>query len=159
MCNPTPDLTGMGPHLVTHALIGWTDQLQRTADVYRSLHHQLSQLAVTETSTDGMVRVSVDAHGVPIELALTGCSRGVDPARLSAELMTCLRRAHSTLATQVQDLVAASVPDGDHDAAAAIVASYHSRFAGLVENPPSLPARPAGRGDDDLSPPPCPSPR
>lgn len=150
MCNPTPDFTGMGPHLTTHALIGWADHLQRTAAAYRGLHHQMCQLAVTETSTDGMVQVSVDAHGVPIELTLTDRSRGVDPARLSAELMTCLRRAHSTLAAQVQDLVTASVPD---DATAAIVASYHRRFAGLDDNPPARHARPPGPPDDDLSPP------
>ncbi|MGH3672065.1 MAG: YbaB/EbfC family nucleoid-associated protein [Pseudonocardiaceae bacterium] len=152
MCNPTPDFTWMGPHQASHTLAGWADQLQRTADLYRGLHHQMSQLAVTETSTDGMVRVSVDAHGVPIELALTDRSRGVDPARLSAELMTCLRRAHSTLVAQVQDLVTAAVPDGDNGAAAAIVASYHSRFAGLAETPPARRARRAGPGDDDPSP-------
>ena len=133
MCNPIPDFTGMETHPATHALISWADQLQRTAEAYRGLHHQMCRLAVTETSTDGMVQVSVDAHGVPIELILTDRSRGADPARLSAELMTCLRRAHSTLAAQVQDLVTASVPD---DAAAAIVTSYHRRFAGL-DHPPT----------------------
>jgi len=56
----------------------------------------------------------VDAQGVPTEMTLTDRARGADPARLSAELMTCLRRAQRTLAAQVQDLVTASVQD-DHD--------------------------------------------
>jgi DNA-binding protein YbaB len=118
----------MDPGQAGQVLIGWADQLQRQADAYRGLHHQMSQLMVTETSADGMVRVSVDAQGVPTELTLTDRARGTDPARLSAELMTCLRRAHSTLAAQVQDLVTASVPDSEDDAAAQIVASYRNRF-------------------------------
>jgi DNA-binding protein YbaB len=125
----------MDPGQASQALIGWAEQLQRKADAYRGLHHQMSQLTVTETSADGMVSVSVDGQGVPTELTLTDRARGADPARLSAELMTCLRRAHSTLATQVQDLVTASVPDSEEDAAAQIVASYLNRFGDPTGNP------------------------
>src|SRR5438067_3652315 len=122
MHNATPDFARMAPGQAGQALIGWADQLQRKAEAYRSLHHQMSQLTVTETSTDGMVRVSVDAQGLPTELTLTDRAQGADPARLSAELMTCLRRAQGTLAAQVQDLVTASVPDGEDDGAAQIAA-------------------------------------
>jgi DNA-binding protein YbaB len=135
MRNPSPEGAGMDPGQAGQALIGWAEQLQRKADAYRGLHHQMSQLTVTETSADGMVRVSVDGQGVPTELTLTDRARGADPARLSAELMTCLRRAHSTLATQVQDLVTASVPDSEEDAAAQIVASYLNRFGDPTGNP------------------------
>jgi hypothetical protein len=115
MRNPTPDFAGMDPSQAGRALIGWAEQLQRKAQTCRSLHQQMSQLAVTETSADGMVRVSVDAQGVPTEMTLTDRARGADPARLSAELMTCLRRAQRTLASQVQDLVTASVQDSHDD--------------------------------------------
>ncbi|MGH3684951.1 MAG: YbaB/EbfC family nucleoid-associated protein [Pseudonocardiaceae bacterium] len=83
----------------------------------RNLHQEMSRLTVTETSTDNAVRVTVDAQGVPVELTLTDRARGLDPARLSAELMSCLQRAHRTLATGIQDLVAGSIPDSDDDAA------------------------------------------
>ncbi|MGH9060058.1 MAG: hypothetical protein ACRDZY_11180, partial [Acidimicrobiales bacterium] len=63
--------------------------------------------------------------------------------------MTCLRRAHSTLAAQVQDLVTASVPDSSDDAAARIVASYRDRFPDIAEDAPARPARTAHRPDDD----------
>jgi hypothetical protein len=114
----------------------------------------MSQLSVTEASTDGMVRVSVDARGVPTELTLTDRARGANPARLSAELMTCLRRAQHTLATQVQDLVATSVLGNEDAAAAQIVASYRGRFGDPAGRPPARHARhtePGGwvSGDDD----------
>ncbi len=140
----------MDPSQAGHKLIGWAEQHQRKAETYRGLHHQMSQLAVTETSADGMVRVRVDAHGVPTELTLTDRARGVDPARLSAELMTCLRRAHSTLAAQVQDLVTASVPDCDDDAAKQIVAGYLDRFGERSADLPARHARHTQPPDDDL---------
>ena len=80
---------------------GLTDQLPQKVHIYRSLQHQMSQPVVTEVSVDGAVRVSVNAHGLPTELTLTDRAREVDPARLSAELMSCLRRAHSTLAGRI----------------------------------------------------------
>ncbi len=126
--NPSPDFAEMDPGQAVRRLIEWAEQLQRKPETYRGLQDEMSQLVVTETSADGMVRVSVDARGVPTELTLTNRARAGDPARLSAELMTCLRRAHSTLAAQVQDLVTASVSDSRDDAAARIVASYRDRF-------------------------------
>lgn len=149
MHNATPDFAGMDPGQAGQALIGCADQLQRKAQAYRDLYHQMSQLAVTETSADGMVRVSVDAEGLPTALTLTERARGTDPARLSAELMTCLRRAQGTLAAQVQDLVAASVLDGDDPGAAQIVASYRDRFGQPAQHPPARHARQAGSTGDD----------
>ncbi|MGH3822412.1 MAG: YbaB/EbfC family nucleoid-associated protein [Pseudonocardiaceae bacterium] len=132
-----------------HALVGWAEQHRRKAEAYRGLYDQMAQLAVTETSADGMVRVRVDAQGVPTELTLTDRARGVDPARLSAELMTCLRRAQSTLAAQIQDLVTATIPDSEDDAAAQIVASYRDRFGELSADRPARHARRARPPYDD----------
>ncbi len=117
MPNTIPDLADIGPSQMDHGLTGWTEQLPRKTQTYRSLQHQMSQLVVTETSADGTVRVSVDSRGVPTELVLTDRAQGVDPARLSAELMSCLRRAHSTLAGRVSNFVTSPAPhSGDHAA-------------------------------------------
>jgi DNA-binding protein YbaB len=149
MRNPIPEGAGMHHMPAGHALIEWADQHQRKAEAYRELYDQMSQLTVTETSADGMVRVRVDAQGVPTELTLTDRARGADPARLSAELMTCLRRAQSTLAAQVQDLVTATIPDSEDDVAAQIVTSYLDRFGELTSNrPPRHARRTRPLGDD-----------
>ncbi|MBV9649104.1 MAG: YbaB/EbfC family nucleoid-associated protein [Pseudonocardiales bacterium] len=146
MHNLAADFAGMDPGQAGQALIGRADQLERKAEAYRDLHHQMSQLSVTEASADGMVRVSVDARGVPTELTLTDRARGADPARLSAELMTCLRRAQHTLTAQVQDLVATSEVGSQDAAAAHIVASYRDRFGDPTGCPPARHARRAGPG-------------
>ncbi|MGB8961048.1 MAG: YbaB/EbfC family nucleoid-associated protein [Pseudonocardiaceae bacterium] len=118
--NPSPDFAAspdfaVDPAQAGHGLIEWAEKLHRKAQTYRGLQNEMSQLVVTETSADGMVRVSVDAQGVPTELTLTDRARASDPARLSAELMTCLRRAHSTLAAEVQDLMTTSVAHSGDD--------------------------------------------
>ena len=97
-----------------HRRNGRAEQRPPKVHIYRSPQHRVSQLVVTEVSADGAVRVSVDAHGVPTELILTDRARGVDPARLSAELMSCLQRARSTLAGRVTSSVPSS-GNGDDD--------------------------------------------
>lgn len=100
MPDPLSNLAAMDPSQA-YGRNGRTEQLPRKVHIYRSLHHQMSEMVATEASVDGAVQVSVDARGLPTELILTDRARGVDPARLSAELMSCLRRAHSTLAGRV----------------------------------------------------------
>ncbi|MGH3974183.1 MAG: hypothetical protein ACRDS9_12790 [Pseudonocardiaceae bacterium] len=104
--NQTPDLAGMGPSQPDHGLNGQAEQLPRTVHPYRGPRPEMSQLVVAETSADGTVRVSVDAHGMPTELTLTDRAYGVDPAQLSAELMSCLWQAHRTLAGRVSNSAA-----------------------------------------------------
>ncbi|MDQ4092825.1 MAG: hypothetical protein M3143_05295 [Actinomycetota bacterium] len=115
MPDPLSDHAAMDPSQ-PHGRNGRDEQLPRKVHIYRSLQHQMSQLVATEASADGTVRVSVDARGVPTELVLTDRARGVDPARLSAELMSCLQRAHSTLAGRVGKPVTGSDPNTGNDA-------------------------------------------
>lgn len=98
-----------------HRRNGRAEQRPPKVHVYRSAQHRVSQLVATEASADGAVRVSVDAHGVPTELVLTDRARGVDPARLSAELMSCLQRAHSKLAGRINQPVTSSAPSSAAD--------------------------------------------
>lgn len=109
MPDPLSNLAAMDPSQA-YERNGRAEQLPRKVHIYRSPQHRMSELVATEASADGAVRVSVDAHGLPTELILTDRARGVDPARLSAELMSCLRRAHSTLAGRVSTRMTGSSP-------------------------------------------------
>ena len=100
---------------------GRAEQRPPKVHIYRSPQHRVSQLVATEASADGAVRVSVDAHGVPTELILTDRARGVDPARLSAELMSCLERARSKLASHVSQPVTSSVTSDDDPSLSALL--------------------------------------
>ncbi len=86
----------------------------------------MRDLTVTESSADHRVVVTVDNSGVPTAITLSPNARGMDPAVLSAEIMSCLRRAQSALRAQVTELVRATV--GDDAAGVAITDQYAQRF-------------------------------
>ncbi|MCP2261533.1 YbaB/EbfC DNA-binding family protein [Streptoalloteichus tenebrarius] len=120
-------MISMDPEKAGAELEAWAARLERQAARYTELQQRLDATSATETSPDGVVRVTVDAHGVPVELHLSDRARGMDPARVSAQLMTCLRRAQAKLAARVDDLVRATVP-ADEEPAKDIIANYHRRF-------------------------------
>ncbi|WP_249645109.1 hypothetical protein [Nocardia sputi] len=63
---------------------------------------------------------------MPTAITLSPSSRGTDPAVLSAEIMSCLRQAHSTLRAEVTGLVRNTV--GEDPVGVAIIEQYAQRF-------------------------------
>ena len=156
MTSPTPDKAAAD-------LEKWATQLEQKAQRYQQMQRQLDQTSVTETSPDGMFRVTVDANGVPTELGVAERARGVDPAQISAGLMATMRRAQGRLRAQVQELVQTSV--GDDGPGQNLVAQYRERFpeppADQQEPPAGPPQRPIGglADDEPRTPAPPPPPR
>lgn len=110
----------------------FAQDLQRKAQRYTQLQQQLDSASVTERSTGGEVTVTVDANGVLTRLDLSERTRGMDPAALSAQIMSCQRRAQARLREQVSALVHETV--GDDAAGANIVNQYTERFPDPVED-------------------------
>ncbi|SHF82175.1 YbaB/EbfC family nucleoid-associated protein [Streptoalloteichus hindustanus] len=141
----------------------WAAQLEQRASRYLELQQRLDSTTVSETSADGTVRVTVDAHGVPVELHLSERARGTEPAKISAQLMACLRRAQAKLAHQVDGLVRATVP-GDDAPANSIIENYRKRFPDPPEGlaPQDIPATASNatiqQGQPDRGRPPAPRP-
>ncbi|MEU2254411.1 YbaB/EbfC family nucleoid-associated protein [Nocardia xishanensis] len=119
---------------------------ERQAKRFERLQARMSALAATESSSDGRIAVSVDSNGVPTDIVLAASTRGMDPTAVSAEIMSCLRRAQATLRTQVAETVNDTV--GEDPAGAAIADQYAQRFpdveagdtASSAHVPPKLPA-------------------
>ncbi|WP_068057266.1 YbaB/EbfC family nucleoid-associated protein [Nocardia xishanensis] len=99
---------------------------ERQAKSFEQLRERMATLTVTETSRDGRIGVTVDNNGVPTDIALAAGTRGMDPAVVSAEIMSCLRRAQATLRTQVAQTVNDTV--GEDPAGTAIADQYAQRF-------------------------------
>lgn len=114
------------PGKAARELETWAGQLEQRAQRFTDLHQRMSGLAVTESTPDGSVRVTVDGNGLPTELTLTERSRGVAPEKLSADLMACLRKAQLALRQQVEALTTETV--GDDPSGGVIVAQYAERF-------------------------------
>lgn len=110
----------------------WAAGLEQKARQYTELRQRMDGTSASESSSDGAVRVTVDANGVPTDIELSERIRDLAPGRLSAEIMSCLRRAQARLRAQVEDLVAATVP-ADDEPARNIVADYRQRFPDPAE--------------------------
>ncbi|MER7079415.1 YbaB/EbfC DNA-binding family protein [Saccharopolyspora kobensis] len=120
----------------------WAQGLEQRAQQYTELQDRLNATTARASSPDGAVAVTVDSNGVPTELRLNEQTRGMDPARVSELLMTCMRQAQAQLRSKVTELVQSTVP-GEDAPALNIIAQYESRF------PAAEPADPKPVGDDD----------
>ncbi|MGH3870081.1 MAG: YbaB/EbfC family nucleoid-associated protein [Pseudonocardiaceae bacterium] len=99
---------------------GFTDQAER----FGALRARVEQIRVTECSTDGAVRVTIDSGGVPVDLAFTDKISSMPPPEVAALVMACLRRAQQQLAGRMRHAMA----DTEGPVAEHVVSSYRQRF-------------------------------
>ncbi|WP_431951140.1 YbaB/EbfC family nucleoid-associated protein [Nocardia lijiangensis] len=133
-------MLGDDPNRAADELARWAEKLQHTAQKYQDLQGRMEAIAVTESSADNRISVTVDANGVTTGITLAAATRGMDPAAVAAELMACTRRAQARLRNQVTDLVHSMV--GDDGAGQAIVGQYATRFPDPDPVAPPAPAEP-----------------
>ncbi|XVV01257.1 YbaB/EbfC family nucleoid-associated protein [Actinosynnema sp. CA-248983] len=157
------------PTKAAEELEKWAAGLEQRAERYNQLQRQLDTTSATATSPDGTVRVTVDANGVPTDIALSDRTRGAEPAQVSAQIMAGMRKAQAQLRQQVQALIQETVP-ADDEPARNLAAQYEQRFpdvpddrgtdyevaedmriGGIEEDGPAAPPapRPARRPDTD----------
>ena len=143
---------------------------QRTQQ-FAQVRDQIEGITVTEQSTSGAVRVTVQSSGVLTDLTLTDAISRMRPDQVAAEVMGCIRKAQSRIADRVTTVVDENVPSDD-PAARRIVEGFREQFPapdpepdpvtqdlrfGPAEPdpaPPAAPSRPARpprpyRDDDD----------
>lgn len=121
--------------------MGWQEQIAQNAERYRQLQQHLSQVAITEMSRDGSIKVTVSADGLVTDLVLKERWRQPPLPQLAAEIIECLSRAQARIPDLVQKAMVEIV--GTQDAGAHLVLSdARDKFP---EPPPRDPVR-----DDDL---------
>lgn len=123
------------PAKAAEQLEKWASGLETRAQRYNELQQRLDATSATESSPDGAIRVTVDANGVPTDIELTERARGMDPAQVSEQIMTTMRRAQAKLRQQVHDLVQATVP-ADDEPARNLMAQYDQRFPEVDDGQP-----------------------
>lgn len=135
------------------------DNAQRCAD----LQARVAAIAVTETSPDGMVRVTVSANGVLTDLVLNDRRQFVPLAQVGALIMNCVRRAQAKIPDLVHQAMQQTVGVAD-PGAQLILADARAKFPPPPPGPPPrirpvpVPERaPAARPDVPPPPPPAPA--
>jgi DNA-binding protein YbaB len=110
-----------------HRLSQWTQGFASKAAQFQTMRAQVEQIQVTEVSTDGAVRVTVDSTGALTDLVLSEKIRDLSPPEVAAQVMTCLRRAQQQLAHQVREAMQATV-GGEDDLVERVMSGYRERF-------------------------------
>lgn len=143
-------------------------QAEQRTQQFAQVRDQIQGITVTEQSTSGAVRVTVQSSGVLTDLRLTDAIGRMRPDQVAAEVMGCIRKAQSRIADRVTTVVGENVPSDD-PAARRIVEGFREQFPppepdaatedtrfGPAEpdpTPPATPSRPARlprpHSDDD----------
>lgn len=131
----------------------WQRQVVENARRYDDLRARVAQMSITETTTDGMIRVTVSADGRLVDLALHQRYQGVPMGLLSTRIMACVRRAQA----RIPDLMRQALQETgiDDPAGQLIVADASHKFpAAPTEATPRAerqraPERPADDADWD----------
>ncbi|WP_406273057.1 YbaB/EbfC family nucleoid-associated protein [Nocardia sp. NBC_00881] len=146
-------MVGFDPSRAVEDFAQRAADFERQANRFQELQGRMTALVATESSSGGRVSVTVDGNGVPTAIDLSASTRGMDPAVVSAEIMSCLRRAQARLRAQVAEMVQDTV--GDDAAGAAIVERFAKQFPDpdpTEAGPPAYTAPPPS-----YAPPPVPS--
>ncbi len=150
------------PDEMERRLSQWAQGFAAKAKQFHAMRTQVEKIAVTESSRDGAVRVTVDSRGMLTDLALTERIRDMSPPELTAQVMACLRRAQQQLAPLVRDAMQATV-GGDEPVVEKVVSGYRERFREDLSTTPDPMVLGLGAIEDDTaqrySPPPRRPPR
>ena len=141
------------PDEMERRLSQWTQGFAEKAKQFHAMRTQVEQVAVTESSRDGAVRVTVDSRGMLTDLTLTDRIREMSPPELAVQVMVCLRRAQQQLAPLVQDAMQATV-GGDEPVVEKVVSGYRERFGEDLSMAPDPMVLGLGAIEDDTAPPP-----
>lgn len=119
-------MVGFDPSRAAEDLAQYATDLEQKARRYGELQERMAVVSASASSSDGRVSVTVDSTGVPTAIDLGPGVRSIDPAALSAEILSCMRKAQLKLRAEVADVVRATV--GNDSAGESIIAALDERF-------------------------------
>ncbi|MGW6702931.1 YbaB/EbfC family nucleoid-associated protein [Nocardia sp. NPDC055049] len=119
-------MVGFDPSRAAEELARFAADLEQKAQRYEELQGQMAMTSATASSAGGRVSVTVDSTGVPTAIGLGPATRSMDPDALSAEILSCMRKAQVTLRSEVADVMSRVV--GEDPAGESILDILAERF-------------------------------
>ncbi|ANZ34731.1 hypothetical protein BBK82_00190 [Lentzea guizhouensis] len=127
-------MIGGSPEQVERQLEDWARQAEQKAERYQEMSAAVSAVSATESSPDGVVRVTVNASGAVSALELTDRIREQTGQAVAAQIMATIQKAQARLAGQVQAAMQATIA-GEQSTIESVVSSYEQRFPEPVGPP------------------------
>jgi DNA-binding protein YbaB len=123
-----PDGVDAGEQLVA----SWNKQIQERAERYRAMAQRLDEQAVTETSPDQAVAVTVSSRGMLTDLTLAEAAGAKGMAQLATLIMTTVRRAQARIPELLRQTLADTVGT-DGATASRLLAEARQHFPAVPE--------------------------
>ncbi|OLF06425.1 hypothetical protein BU204_36355 [Actinophytocola xanthii] len=126
---------------------------------FQRLRTEIASIRIVESSSDGTIRVTVDATGAVVDIATGGRLASLRPQEIGGRIMAVVARAQGRIAEEVRQAAHATLGP-DASAAAPVWEQSRSRFGGpsLAPSPAAAPQRGPGPGPG-FRPGPGPGPR
>lgn len=107
-------------------MTGWQEQVAENARRYGELNERVAGASATETSRDGVVRVTVAANGSITELVLEEPRQPLSMPELAGQIMACVRRAQA----RIPDLIAQAMSEtvGQNESTELVLADARKRY-------------------------------
>lgn len=148
--------TGASEQLVAQ----WEQQISDNAARYQQMADRVQQLSITETSKDGVIRVTVGANGILSNLVIAETARDRSMAELTRQIMTCLQRAQSKIPELLRQTMTETLGTQDGTANEILAQAQQTFPQPPPEEPPTGPGAPPVReyqfAPEDSGPPPPP---
>ncbi|MEV0086982.1 YbaB/EbfC family nucleoid-associated protein [Saccharopolyspora sp. NPDC050642] len=94
----------------------WQERAAEKAEKFGRMQQEIEQIAVTETSRDGAIQVTIGSNGILQSLQLSENASNRPMAKLAAEIMRAVQTAQAKIPELMQQAVAGTV--GLEDSAA-----------------------------------------
>lgn len=129
---------GGSPEQVERQLEEWAQQAEQKAERYQQMSTAVSAVSASDSTPDGMVRVTVNSSGAISGLELSDQIRTHSGADVAGQIMACVQRAQSKLAAQVAQAMQATIGD-EQSTIDTVVSGYEQRFPEPVEQQRTAP--------------------
>ena len=132
----------------------WTAAARAKAERYQAMSAQVGQVSVTESSSDGLVTVTVDSAGNVTDLRITDRVSELSGPQVSSAVLLTLRRAQARLPEKLAEVMAETIGE-DQQTVDTIVSNYRAKFPEPEpdESPESEESRRIGDIEDGERPP------
>lgn len=114
------------------ALNRWVADAEAMAGRYQQLAANVERVAVSETTPDGLITVTVNSAGVLTDLRIVDRATGVPGPKIASGVLWAMRRAQSRIAGQVAELMKGTIGE-DAGMVDAVMTRYQNSFPAPTE--------------------------
>nr|WP_121227211.1 YbaB/EbfC family nucleoid-associated protein [Saccharothrix variisporea] len=119
----------------------WQASIQEKADRYQEMASRVQGLSISETSKDGLIRLTIGSNGILQHLEIAEAAGTKRMAEVAGEVMRTLQKAQSRIPELLQQAMAETIGTQDETANVLFTEAKKNFPAPPSDDPPAAPQR------------------